>query len=389
MKSDRQHQDSRAEKRLREGFTTGSAAAAGAKAALCHLMGLGVPKAVEIPLPAGGRLTIPVEGVERVGNGARATVRKDGGDDPDATHKARIMSTVRLMPGGRHGDVLIDGGTGVGKVTRPGLPVAVGESAINPVPRRQIKAALLECLEEAGMRAAVSVVVEVENGEKIAKKTLNPRLGIIGGVSILGTRGTVKPFSNKAYKDTITMSMDVAKAEGLKAIVLTTGGRSERFLRERLPDFPETAFIQVADFFSFSFKEAAQRGFGHIFYSCFFGKLVKMAQGFPYTHARKSRIDFDLLASWSFLKGMGKEKTQAVRGANTAREALSIIKEAACGDEIIRYVLEMALISARGFAGPLPHITYYLFDFSGRLLFTDHNRGVCSSGERDSLSKAG
>ena len=156
---------------------------------------------------------------------------------------------------------MIEGGTGVGKVTRPGLPVPVGESAINPVPRRQIKEALLECLEEAGVRSAVSVTVEVANGEKIAKKTLNPRLGIIGGVSILGTRGTVKPFSNKAYKDTITMSMDVAKAEGLNAIVLSTGGRSERFLKELLPDFPETAFIQVADFFSFSFKEAAKRGF--------------------------------------------------------------------------------------------------------------------------------
>ena len=367
--------DAESGKRLREGFTTGSAAAAGAKAALGCLVGLGVSKEVEIPLPAGGRLTIPVERVERVGNAAMAMVRKDGGDDPDATHKARIMSTVRLLPGGRHGDVHIEGGTGVGKVTRPGLPVQVGESAINPVPRRQIKEALLEGLEASGVRSAVSVVVEVANGEKIAKKTLNPRLGILGGISILGTRGTVKPFSNKAYKDTITMSMDVAKAEGLNAVALTTGGRSERFLKELLPDFPETAFIQVADFFSFSFKEGAKRGFSHIFYSCFFGKLVKMAQGFPYTHARKSRIDFDLLASWSLLKGMGKEKAHAIKGANTAREALAIIQETACGDGIIHDVLEKALMSARGFAGPFPDITYYLFDFGGELLFTEKSKG--------------
>jgi cobalt-precorrin-5B (C1)-methyltransferase len=388
LKNGKQYQDTVAGKRLREGFTTGSAAAAGAKAALFCLTGLGVSKEVEIPLPAGGRLTIPIERVETVGEAARATVRKDGGDDPDATHKAHIMSTVRLLPEGHHGDVFIEGGTGVGKVTRPGLPVPVGESAINPVPRRQITGAVSEGLKEADIRAAVSVVVEVENGEKIAKKTLNPRLGIIGGVSILGTRGTVKPFSNKAYKDTITMSMDVAKAEGLNAVVLTTGGRSERFLKERLPDLPETAFIQVADFFSFSFKEAAQRGFRHIFYSCFFGKLVKMAQGFPYTHARKSRIDFDRLASWSLLKGLGKEKARAVGGANTAREALSIIQEEACGEEIIRYVLEKALISARGFAGPLPHITYYLFDFGGRLLFTEHDKGVYPVCDEGSFSKA-
>ena len=376
MKSDRQHGETRgAGKPLREGFTTGSAAAAGAKAALICLAGLDVPKEVEIPLPAGGRLTIPLERVERVGNGARAVVKKDGGDDPDVTHKARIMSTVHLLPEGRHGEVLIDGGTGVGKVTRPGLPVPVGESAINPVPRRQITEAVWEGLEEAGVRSAVSVTVEVVNGEKIAQKTLNPRLGIMGGVSILGTRGTVKPFSNKAYRETISMSMDVARAEGLKAIVLSTGGRSERFLKERLSDFPETAFIQVADFFSFSFKEAAQRGFGHIFYSCFFGKLVKMAQGFPYTHARKSRIDFERLSSWSVLKGMDKERANAIRGANTAREALSIIQEAACGEAIIHDALEKALMSARGFAGPTPDITYCLFDFEGALLFTQKSEG--------------
>lgn len=357
-------------KRLREGFTTGSAAAAGAKAALLYLAGRGVSEKMEIALPMGGRLTIPVERVETVGKGAKATVVKDGGDDPDATHKARIMSTVRLLPGGNHGDVIIAGGTGVGKVTRPGLPVPVGESAINPVPRSQIKAAVLEGLKEAGIRAAVSVIVEAVNGEEIAKKTLNPRLGIIGGISILGTRGTVKPFSNKAYKDTITMSMDVARAQGLNAIALTTGGRSERFLKEQRPDLPETAFIQVADFFSFSFKEAAERGFSDILYSCFFGKLVKMAQGYPYTHARKSRIDFDLLASWCLSQGMGKEKAHAVEKANTAREALSIIQEEACGEEITHYVLKKALISARGFAGSLPDIAYYLFDFGGELLST-------------------
>ena len=232
-------------KRLREGFTTGSAAAAGAKAALFHLAGRGVSKKVEIPLPIGGRLTIPVERVETVGKGSKATIRKDGGDDPDVTHKARITSTVRFLPGGHYGDVIIAGGTGVGKVTRPGLPVAVGESAINPVPRKQIKAAVLEGLAESGLRGSVSVIIEVVNGEKIAKKTLNPRLGIMGGISILGTRGTVKPFSNKAYKDTITMSMDVAKAAKLNTIALTTGGRSERFLIERRPDLPETVFIQV------------------------------------------------------------------------------------------------------------------------------------------------
>jgi cobalt-precorrin-5B (C1)-methyltransferase len=232
----------------------------------------------------------------------------------------------------------------------------------------------LEGLKEAGVRAAVSVTVEVLNGEKIAKKTLNPRLGIIGGISILGTRGTVKPFSNKAYRDTINMSLDVASAQGLNAVALTTGGRSERFLKEHRPDVPEVAFVQVADFFAFSIQEAVKRGFDHILYSCFFGKLVKMAQGHPYTHARKSHIDFGLLASWCLSLGMGPEKAHHIENANTAREALSIIQEDGRG-EVIRHIVERALISARGFAGVRPDIRYYVFDFDGGLLATEKEKG--------------
>jgi cobalt-precorrin-5B (C1)-methyltransferase len=363
-------------KRLREGFTTGSAAAAGAKAALLYLTGQGVLKQVEIPLPVGGRLTIPVERVETVGEGAKATVMKDGGDDPDVTNKARITSTVRLLAGHGHGHITIQGGKGVGRVTRPGLSVPVGESAINPVPRRQIKEAILEGLDETGHNGAVSVTIEVEGGEKIAKKTLNPRLGIIGGISILGTRGTVKPFSNKAYRDTITMSMDVAQAEGLSTIALATGGKSEGFLGKQRPDLLEISFIQVADFFAFSLKEASKREFTDILYTCFFGKLVKMAQGYPYTHARKSRIDFDLLASWCLSLGMGEEKAHNIEKANSAREALYIIRKETCKEEIIYCVMDKALVSARKFAGSSPDITYYLFDFGGGLLATKKKKGV-------------
>ena len=177
---------------------------------------------------------------------------KDAGDDPDATHRAMILCTVHIFSKTPEDDVIIHGGRGVGRVTRPGLPVPVGESAINPVPRRQIRESVLEAMEETGLKGTVFVVIEVMNGERIAKKTLNPRLGIVGGISILGTRGTVKPFSNKAYRETITMSMDVARAAGLSCIALSTGGKSERYLEERRSDIPETAFIRVADFFAFS-----------------------------------------------------------------------------------------------------------------------------------------
>jgi cobalt-precorrin-5B (C1)-methyltransferase len=366
-------------KRLRYGFTTGSAAAAGAKAGILCLAGQGPVSEIEIPLPMGGRLTIPVSKAAVNENGcAVITVIKDGGDDPDVTHKARITSTVCLLLEGHHGDVIIDGGRGVGKVTRPGLPVAVGESAINPAPRQQIRDAVLEALEETGLNGPVSVIIEVADGERIARKTLNPRLGIVGGISILGTRGTVKPFSNKAYKDTITMSMEVAKAGGISTIALATGGRSERFLKERMPALPEVAFVQVADFFSFSLKQAVGKGFTDILYACFFGKLIKMAQGHPYTHARKCHIDFDLLAHGCLSLGMEETRSRRVAGANTAREALGVILDDVHGDGIMDDILNKALVSARGFAGPLPDITYYVFDFGGGLLAARSLGGTCS-----------
>ena len=366
-----------ARKPLRYGFTTGSAAAAGAKAGILYLAGQGSVKKIDIPLPMGGRLTIPIAEAAVNGMGCAVTVVKDGGDDPDVTHRIRIKSIVRLLPEGDPSQITILGGEGVGKVTRPGLSLPVGESAINPVPRRQIRSAVLEGLKETGLSGSVSVTIEAANGEKIAQKTLNPRLGILGGISILGTRGTVKPFSNKAYKDTITVSMDVAKVAGISTIALTTGGRSERFLKEKIPTLPEVAFVQVADFFSFSLKEAAGKGFTDILYACFFGKLVKMAQGHPYTHARKCEIDFDLFAHWCLSLGMKQERISNVARANTAREALSIILDDPHGEGVMNEILNRALVSARGFAGPFPNIAYYLFDFGGGLLGSKFLGGAC------------
>jgi len=357
-----------AKKRLRHGFTTGSAAAAGSKAGIVYIATKKNLKEIDIPLPEARRLTIPIERIEEIGNGSRVTVIKDAGDDPDVTNRAKIRSTVYLFPEGKSGSIGIEGGEGVGRVTRPGLPIGIGEPAINPVPRQQIREAVLEGLKETGITGSVSVTIDVVNGEKIAKKTLNPRLGIIGGISILGTRGTVIPFSNEAWMDTITMSMDVARAHGINIIALSTGGRSEKLLMAERPDIPELAFIQVADFFSFSLKEAAKRGFHDILYACFFAKLIKMAQGHPYTHARKSRIDFHLLSQWALSLKMTEEKAHGIARANTAREALGIILKDPKGKKILQSVAKRAIESARGFAGRSPNLTYYLFDFNGKLL---------------------
>jgi cobalt-precorrin-5B (C1)-methyltransferase len=353
--------------RLREGFTTGTAAAAAAKGALERLLTGDGPLEVDVPLPREGRLVVPVESSGIGNEGAEAVVIKDAGDDPDATHKARIRAVVRLVPNGGETRVTVRGGTGVGRVTRPGLPVPVGDAAINPAPRLQIEAAVREAMDRAGRGGEVIVTLEVEDGERIARKTLNPRLGILGGISILGTRGTVKPFSNQAYRDTITMSLDVARAAGLTAVALSTGGRSERLLRERLPDLPEAACVQVADFFAFSLEEASARGFETVLYACFFGKLVKMAQGHPYTHARKSRIDFRELASWCASAGLDREGVAAVERANTSREAMETIQGSPAAERILEVVLDRAARSARRFLDRDIDLVYYLFGFDESL----------------------
>jgi cobalt-precorrin-5B (C1)-methyltransferase len=230
---------------LRTGFTTGSAAAAAAKAALAVLLGGPAREIVSIPLPGGGRLEVPVREARWADPGrVQATVIKDAGDDPDVTHRAAIVATVALEAGE---GLRLTGGVGVGVVTRPGLALAVGEPAINPVPRAMIAQAVGEAWREAGRAGApaVNVEVSVPEGERLAKRTLNPRLGIVGGISILGTTGLVKPFSHEAYTATIESALAVAKAAGLAEVVLTTGRRSEKRAQALRPDLPEQAFVQI------------------------------------------------------------------------------------------------------------------------------------------------
>jgi cobalt-precorrin-5B (C1)-methyltransferase len=354
---------------LRTGFTTGSAAAAGAKAAALILGGCKIPAEVEIPLPNSERMRIPIQECGREEGGISCTVIKDGGDDPDATHLARITAAVRLGSEDQgEGEIRILGGDGVGLVTRPGLPVPVGQAAINPVPRTQIRVAVEEARQATGLSQPLQVIISVADGEKIARKTFNPRLGITGGISILGTRGTVRPYSHQAYKDTITACLDAALAQDISWIALCTGGRSERFIRQAYPQLSETACTLVADFLAFSLHEAVQRGFSRVTYACFFGKLVKAALGFPYTHARTCSIDFHSLASWCREAGLPVLLTQEIQACNTARQALDIIYTADTPQPIIRAVASRALSSLQGFAGRTQGIDLAVFDDQGEVV---------------------
>ncbi len=364
---------------MRIGFTTGSAVSAAVKAAILTIAGHKHITEVEIPLPNGSRMKIPVSKTELLKENSKAVaeVIKDAGDDPDVTDGARIVAFVSVSKKKDQTDsrITIKAGKGVGVVTKPGLPVAIGEPAINPVPRRQIAQSAAEALKETGLYPAdVEITVEVPDGERIAKKTLNPKLGIIGGISILGTRGTVIPFSNEAYKKTIEIEMDVAVSNGQDTVVLSTGGRSERFAKKIFKELNEVCFIQVADFFGFSLREAKKRGFRHIIYSCFFGKLVKIAQGHEYTHAKASRIDFEMLSNWCALFGISNESLQQIKHANTASQALEIIMKEKRADEIISFIIKKAIFHARRFCGSNPDITFCLFDMKGKLLLSETSR---------------
>lgn len=353
--------------RLREGFTTGTAAAAAAKAALTLLATGQTPTAVDVPLPplsTGGRLTVPVASVVPDGGGARATIVKDGGDDPDATHGAAIECLARLRDDAL---VTIDGGRGVGRVTLPGLPVAVGRAAINPAPLAQIEAAAREALPSG---QGADLLIEVPDGETRARKTLNPRLGIVGGISILGTSGIVKPFSHAAWEAAVMEALDVARAVGLREIWLTTGRASERSLRAERPDLPETAMVQAADHFHAATAGAAERGFGRVTWRLFFGKLVKQAMGLRNTHAKTAPVDFEQLAKWLSEAGMGEERVSAIRNCVTARGALDIMRGSGAFMGALSGISLRALRHMRRFAGVSRPVVLAieLLDYDGELI---------------------
>ena len=342
---------------LRPGFTTGTAATAAALAALRILAGEAWPETVRVRLPVGDDLAVPVAGGRRLGpDEAEATVVKDAGDDPDVTNGAVIGVRLRRLEGE---GLILTGGRGVGRVTKPGLVLPPGEWAINPGPRAMLRTNL------AHFPGGLAVEIFVENGEELAARTLNPRLGIVGGISILGTTGLVKPFSHEAYLATIDSALSLARALGLKEVMLTTGRQSEKLARAARPDLTEEAFVQIADYFGDSLKKAA--GFGTVSLAAFFGKAVKQAAGLANTHAHKRDQDPALLAGW--LAGAAAPAVlNEVAQALTARAALEILKEAGLARPAAAAVTARALASARLWAGPGPRLRFTLFDYGGEPL---------------------
>jgi cobalt-precorrin-5B (C1)-methyltransferase len=344
----------------RTGFTTGACAAASAKAA-ARVLVRGAPLTeIETMLPNRSRVTFALERCERDGVRARCSVIKDAGDDPDCTHGAELVAEVELTdaPG-----IALRGGDGVAIVTKPGLGLEVGGPAINPVPRRNITEMVAEELSSGG----AIVTLSVPGGEEMAKQTLNARLGLLGGISILGTTGIVKPYSTAAYKASVVQAIDVARNRALDELVLTTGGKSEAYAMKLHPHLPEEAFIQVGDFIGTGVRHCARRGARRAIVVGMIGKLSKMADGRMQTHAAGSEVNMDLLATLATEAGAPAALQAEIRAANTARHVLELC--AANGlSALTSLVCRKVAGHCAAHAGGGLEVNTYLVDFNGELL---------------------
>jgi cobalt-precorrin-5B (C1)-methyltransferase len=357
---------------LRSGFTTGACAAAASKGALVALVRQALIDDVVIRLPGGQHVTFALHSCTFTDCDGRASVIKDAGDDPDVTHLAEICARVTWdsKPG-----VQFQRGVGVGLVTKKGLPVPPGEPAINPAPRHLIAATLDEVLVEHGLNGrGVIVQISVPRGEELAKKTFNPRLGIVGGISILGTTGIVVPYSTAAWLASVTQEIDVAVAQDIKELVLTVGARGERLARQRFPS-PVEAFIEIGPFFGDALRYCARAGVTNVTLVAMIGKLAKFAAGNESVHSTSSSQDFAFLAELACAAGADAALCQQIRGANTAQEVSALAVEHGVRDfhsAICRRAWEFAVTLVNGALA----VEVYLMGQDGGIL-GEHRGALC------------
>jgi cobalt-precorrin-5B (C1)-methyltransferase len=347
----------------REGYTTGACAAAAAQAACRVLLRDERPEVVAVRSPLGFDLMIPINRLAWREGSATAGVIKDGGDDPDVTHAAEVLATVRRVdePG-----TLIRGGPGVGTITQPGLELPPGSAAINPVPRRMIAEGVAMVCGSERPEPGFEVTISVPGGEAIARKTLNARIGVLGGISILGTTGIVRPMSTASWRASVVQSIDVAAANSLRHIILTTGGRSERFSRELYPDLPEMAFVQMGIFTGDSLKRAVDRGVDRVTIGGMIGKIAKLATGQMQTHVAGGGVDVAFLADLARDAGAPADLVGAIARANTGRHVEALV-DVAGFESFYRHVADRTAEACRAYVGGRLAVEVALFDFEGRL----------------------
>lgn len=313
-------------KKLRLGYTTGSCAAAAAKAAAQLLFSGAAPKTVSLLTPKGIRLELTVEDPQRRDGQASCAIQKDSGDDPDVTKGTLIYATLSFCSGS---GVQIDGGRGVGRVTKAGLDQPVGNAAINSVPRTMIRESVEEICRLYDYHGGIQVVISAPEGEALAKKTFNPRIGIVGGISILGTTGIVEPMSEKALVDTIKTELNVRRAAGREHILLTPGNYGSDFIRDSLGIDPETA-VQSSNFIGEALDLCSQLGFHSVLLVGHVGKLVKIGGGMLNTHSKYGDCRMEILASHAAACGLQPSAVAEVLDCVACDEVIRILKENHC-----------------------------------------------------------
>jgi cobalt-precorrin-5B (C1)-methyltransferase len=367
---------------LRRGWTTGTCATAAAKAAYGALLTGEFTDPVAVTLPGGERPCFALALTRRDPGAATAGIVKDAGDDPDVTHGALVLATVRAGASGS--GVSFRAGKGVGTVTRAGLPVSPGEPAINPVPRRMIRDAIAEVTAAAGGSGDVEVEIGVADGEQLAARTLNARLGIIGGLSILGTTGIVVPYSCAAWIHSIHRGIDVARAAGLDHIAGATGSVSEAAV-QKFHHLPEPALIDMGDFVGGMLKYLRRHPVPRVTIAGGIAKMTKLAQGLLDLHSKRGAVDLGALAGFARTAGGSDVLAQRIMASNTAAEAFAHAAAAnvMLGDEVARAAQGIAaeVTAAAGI-----DVDVLLFDRDGRLVgqapFRSHHGGAPARNRR-------
>lgn len=347
---------------LRRGWTTGSCATAAAKAAWLILNGHSAPACVNITLPAGQQVGFAIARTGGAPDAPFAEVIKDAGDDPDITHGALIRATVKTLPTGC--GIVFQAGPGVGTVTRPGLPITVGEPAINPTPRAMIRTALTEA--NADICPDAEVIISVENGEKLAERTLNSRLGILGGLSILGTTGIVVPFSCSAWIESIHRGVDVARAEGLTHLAGSTGNVSEKGV-QKFYNLPDSALIEMGDFAGGLLKYLRKHPVPRLTISGGIAKMTKLGQGFMDLHSKRGPADMRQLAELVLAHNGNPDLADIIARSPTVAEAF--LHASQQGFPLGYLIARSALQTVKDVLHPAPiQADVLVFDRAGNLV---------------------
>ena len=350
---------------MRYGFTTGSCAAAAAKAAAYMLLSGRQKNTITIETPKGIPYTAEILEITRGEKAVQCAVRKDGGDDPDITSGALIYAEVSLTDHTRtqatDTRIHIDGGIGVGRVTKPGLDQPVGNAAINHVPREMIAKEVLEVCDLMDYKGNLQVIISVPEGETIAKQTFNPRLGIVGGISILGTSGIVEPMSNQALLDTIRVELNQRRAEGFDYVAVAPGNYGLDFMKKAY-GYDLDKSVKCSNFIGATIDMAVECGFTRMLLTGHIGKLIKVAGGIMNTHSKEADCRMELLSAFAIHEGAGADVAAKILDCVATEEAVRLLREAGKKQEVMDYAMERIMFYLNKRAGGRMQIDCIMYD---------------------------